>query len=133
MTPRARRVRRPASAGRRRRRALRRRRAQASADAPEGQRESSQGLYLDRQHWRKVTNDWRPVVTRVLRRVHLTTRRPEIDTARVERIDPHRVAEYVHVAIPLRQTFRERLPFAASGPAAVHTQLTVERVVLRIA
>ena len=70
---------------------------------------------------------------RVGRGVHLAAGRAEIDAARVERIDGHRVAQHVHVAIALRQALRQRLPLVAAGAAAVDAQLALRRIMLRVA
>ena len=48
-------------------------------------------------------------------------------------VDRHRVAEDVHVAVLLRQAFRERLPLVPAGPAAVDAELAVGRDVLGVA
>ena len=56
-------------------------------------------------------------------RVDLSARGAEIDAALIERIDGHRVAQHVHVAIALRQAFRQRFPFVAAGPAAIDAHL----------
>ena len=45
----------------------------------------------------------------------------------------HRVAQHVHVAILLRQALRERFPFVAASPAAIHAQFAVRRIMQRIA
>ena len=57
----------------------------------------------------------------------------EVDAARVERIDRHRVAQDVDVAVLLRQALGERLPLVAAGAAAVDAQLAFGRIVQRVA
>jgi predicted ATPase len=42
--------------------------------------------------------------------------------AGIERVDGHGAAQYVDVAVALRQPFGKRLPLVAAGPAAVHAQ-----------
>ena len=42
--------------------------------------------------------------------IDLAAGRAEVDAALVERVNRHRVAQHVHVAIALRQALRERLP-----------------------
>ena len=44
------------------------------------------------------------LVAAVGRGVDLSAGRAEVDAARIERIDGHRVAQHVHVAVALRQT-----------------------------
>src|SRR5439155_7889454 len=57
----------------------------------------------------------------------------EIHAARIERVNGHRVAQHVDVAVPLRQTFSERLPLVSACPTAVYAQLSLGWIVLRIA
>src|SRR2546430_4531793 len=57
--------------------------------------------------------------------VHLPARGTEVHATRIERIDGHRVAQHVDVAVALRQTPRERLPLVSARPAAVHPQPAV--------
>ena len=59
--------------------------------------------------------------------VDLAARRAEVDAARVERVDRHRVAQDVDVAVLLRQPFGQRFPLVAAGAAAVDAQLAVGR------
>ena len=54
----------------------------------------------------------------------------EVDAARIERVDGHRVAQDVDVAVSLRQAFGERLPLVAAGAAAVDAELAFGRIVL---
>ena len=49
----------------------------------------------------------------------------EIDAAIIERVDGHRVAQDIHVAVLLRQTFGERFPLVAAGAAAIDAQLAI--------
>src|SRR5258707_7219984 len=83
--------------------------------------------------FRSVADNRGPVVARVARRIHLTAGGPEIHAAGVERIDGHRVAQHVHVAVALRQTTGERLPLVPARTAAIHAQLAVLRIVFRVA
>ena len=82
---------------------------------------------------RQIAHDGVPRVAAVGRAIDLAAGRAEIDAARVERIDGHRVAQHVHVAILLRQAFGERFPFVAARLAAIHAQLAVRRKMLGIA
>ena len=66
-------------------------------------------------------------------RVHLAARGAEVDAARIERVDRHRIAQHVHVAVLLRQPLGQRLPRLATGPAAIDLQLAVQRKVLGVA
>src|SRR5436309_526252 len=52
---------------------------------------------------------------------------------RRERVDGHRVAQHVDVAVALREPSRQRLPFVPARAAAVHAQLALGRIVLRVA
>src|SRR5262249_42270619 len=70
------------------------------------------------------------VDTGVSRRVHLPAGRAEVDAAGIERVDGHRVAEHVDVAVLLRQAPGERLPVVSARPAAVDAQLAFWRGVL---
>ena len=74
-----------------------------------------------------------PGVAGIGRGIDLAAGGAEIDAARVERIDGHRVAQHVDVTIALRQTVRERLPFVAAGPAAIDAQFSVGRKMLGVA
>ena len=74
-----------------------------------------------------------PGVAAVGRGVHLAAGGAEVDAARVERIDRHRVAQHVDVAILLRQAVGQRLPLVAAGAAAIDAQLAVRREVLGVA
>src|SRR5213592_2994121 len=56
----------------------------------------------------------------------------EIHTALIERVDGHRVAQHVHVAVLLWQAFGQRLPLVSALSAAVHAQLPVGHVMLGI-
>ena len=51
----------------------------------------------------------------------------------IERIHVHRVPEDIDVAVFLRQSGRQRLPFVTAGPAPVDAQVAFIRVVLGIA
>src|SRR5262249_37830457 len=118
----------------RRRASARRPRGPACADDGEGRDERSwQRLDFDRDDVGQMLPERDSVVARLGRAVHPTTGRPEVDPARVERVDGHRVAEHVDVAVALRQPSCERLPLVATGPAAVHAQLAVGRIVLGVA
>ena len=61
------------------------------------------------------------------RAVDLAAGRAEVHAARVERVDAHRVAEHVDVAILLRQAAREWFPVVAAGAAAVDAELALGR------
>jgi hypothetical protein len=92
-----------------------------------------QRLHADREHGRQVAHDRLPVVARVRRDVDLAAGGAEVHAAGIERVDRHRVAQHVHVAVFLRQAVGQRLPGVAAGAAAVHAQLALGRVVLRVA
>src|SRR5262249_43739438 len=57
----------------------------------------------------------------------------KIDAALVERIDRHRVAQNIDVAVALRQTLGKRLPLVPTRPAAVYAQLAVRGIVFPVA
>src|SRR5438105_2830417 len=78
-------------------------------------------------------DDRPPGVSGIGRRVDLSPCCAEVDAAGIERVDRHRVAQHVDVAVALRQSLRERLPLVAAGAAAVHAQLAIGRVVLGVA
>src|SRR5437660_1286872 len=109
------------------------RRAPARSDGPGGQRESWQRLDLDRKYGWEVFDDGRPTVARVGGTVHLPARRAKVDATFIERVDGHGIAQYVYVAVLLRQPLGQRFPFVAAGFAAVDTQLAVEGEVFSIA
>ena len=67
------------------------------------------------------------------RGVDLPAGRAEVDAARVERVDRHRVAQHVDVAVALRQAVGERFPLVAAGAAAIDAQLALGRKMLRVA
>src|SRR5262245_28858560 len=52
----------------------------------------------------------RPAIAGIGRQVDLAAGGTEIHAARIERIDGHRVALHMNVAVLLRQPLRERLP-----------------------
>ena len=81
------------------------------------------------KHRRQIPHDRVPIIAAVGRAVHLAAGGAEIDAALVERVDGHRVAQDVHVAVFLRQAVGERFPFVAAGLAAVDAQLAFVRVV----
>src|SRR6267378_401122 len=85
------------------------------------------------KHARKISDNGGPAVSGIGRRVHLPAGGAEIHTAGIERVDGHRVAQNVDVAVALRQTFRERLPLVSARAAAVHAQLPIWGKVLRVA
>src|SRR5438874_6951147 len=93
---------------------------------------SFQCLGFDREYRRKIPNYGYPVIAGICGAIHLAASGAEVDSARIERIDGHRVAQDVHVAIALRQAFRERLPFIAAGAAAINAQLSIKREMLRV-
>src|SRR5262249_26445304 len=57
----------------------------------------------------------------------------EVDAALVERVDGHRVAQDIYVAVLLRQTLRQWLPLVSTRLAAEDTQLAFVNVVLAVA
>src|SRR5690606_32004490 len=92
-----------------------------------------QGLNLYRQHGGQVPDDGHPGIARVGGDVHLSARSSEIDSARVEGVDRHRIAQHVDIAIALRQTYRQRVPFVASVAASIVPQLTIGRIMFGVA
>src|SRR6202030_1809840 len=92
-----------------------------------------QRLSLHGKYRRKIPHNGRPVISGVRRTIYLPAGRAEIHSTLIERVHRHRVAQYVNVAVPLRQTFRERLPFVSTGPAAVHAQLPIRWEMLGVA
>src|SRR5207245_5256628 len=85
--------------------------APTSAGARGAPRGSSQGLHLDGDDRGEIANDRGPVVTGVRRGIDLPSGGTEIHAARVERLDRHRVAPHVNVAIALWQRHSELIPF----------------------
>src|SRR5690606_32346330 len=92
-----------------------------------------QRLYFYRQHGGKVPNERHPCVAAIGRPVHLAAGGTEIDSARVEGVDRHRIAQHVDIAMALRQPVRERLPFVASCAASIYPQLTIGRIMFGVA
>src|SRR5690606_18718075 len=92
-----------------------------------------QRLYFYRQHGGKVPNERHPCVAAIGRPVHLAAGGTEIDSARVEGVDGHGIAQYIDVAIALWQPVCERFPFVASRAASVHTQLSIRRIMFGVA
>src|SRR5467141_2310890 len=78
-------------------------------------------------------HDRSPTVARVGRTVHLPAGSAEIDAALIERVDSHGIAQYVEIAIALRQTFRELLPLVSASFTAIDAQLAVERKMISVA
>src|SRR5581483_7852765 len=111
----------------------RRRRARACGDARAEPRGSWDGLCLNRHDRRQIAHDRRPARAAIGGAVDLSAARAEIDTARVERVDRHRVAQHVDIAVALRQPLGHRLPLVAAALAAENAELPVEREMLRIA
>ena len=106
-------------------------RAPACAGDAEERRGSWQRLRFDRQNRRKISHDRAPCVTGVGRSINLAAGGAEINAARIERVDRHRVAQHIHVAIALRQTFRQFFPLVAAGPAAIDAQFAIGRKMFR--
>src|ERR1700676_2958934 len=94
---------------------------------------SHQRLNFHRQHRRQITHNRRPTVSRIGGGVYLASSGPEINPAFIQRIDSHGIAQHIHVAVFLRQSFGERLPLVATGAAAEDTQLALQRKMFRIA
>ena len=97
------------------------------------ERGSRQDLRFDGENSGEIVDDGGPIVAAVGRAINLAAGGAEIDAAWVEVIDGHGVAEDVHVAILLRQTFGERFPFVAAGATAPHLELAVDRKMFGIA
>src|SRR5436853_1693584 len=64
-----------------------------------------QSLNFYRQYRRKIAHDWIPAVAGICRCVYLAAGRAEVDTAFVERVDRHGIAQNIHVTILLREAF----------------------------
>jgi hypothetical protein len=91
-----------------------------------------QGLNFNGKDGGKIVGDRCPGISCVGRAVHLATRCAEVDAAVIEGIDCHRVAEDIYIAVLLRKTLGEWLPFMATDLAAVDLELTVERKVFGV-
>src|SRR5258708_4800683 len=129
----ARRARRITSADSGPRPAPRRQPGRACAGDMAAPRESWQRLDLNRIDGWKVPHNRLPRVTTVGRAVNLPARGAKIHAARFQRVNGHGIAQYIDVAILLRQSFRQRLPLVSTGPAAIHPQFSVRREMLGIA
>ena len=86
---------------------------------------SHQRLHLNRKHAWKIADDRIPAVPGVGRRVHLAAGGPEIDSAFIQRIHGHGIAQHVHIAVALRQALGQSLPLVSAGAAAEDAQLAV--------
>src|SRR5256885_1702808 len=106
---------------------------QAAADSSAARPGSLQRLHLHRENAREVAHDSVPAASVIRGRVHLAAASAEVDAARIETVDRHRVAQDVDVAVLLRQALRQRFPFVATGLAAVDAQLAVGHEVVRVA
>ena len=78
---------------------------------------SLQCLHFHRQHSRKIAHDRIPTISCISRRIHLASRCAEVNSAFIQAVDRHGIAQHVHVAIFLRQALGERLPLVAAGTA----------------
>src|SRR5713101_6661483 len=107
--------------------------APAFANETGARHESWQSLDLDRQDRREVAHDGIPRVAAIGGGINLSAGGAEINAARFERVNGHRVAQHVHVTILLWQTFREWFPFISAGAAAIHAQLAVRRKMFGVA
>ncbi len=76
---------------------------------------------------------WLASYHRHRRDIHLATRRTEVDTALVQRIRSHGIAQDVHITILLRQALGQRLPLVATCATAIDAQLAFVNVMLRVA
>src|SRR5208337_5049897 len=56
-----------------------------------------------------------------------------IQTARVERVNSHRVTQYVDVAVALGESLSERFPFVPAFSTAVDSEFAVGGIVFRVA
>ena len=92
-----------------------------------------QRLHLHRQHRRQIAHNRIPAVARIGRAVHLAAGGAEVNSAFVQRVDRHGIAQHVHVAIFLRQAFGQRLPLIAAAAAAKDAQLAFVQKVFRVA
>src|SRR5208283_4908084 len=82
---------------------------------------------------RKIAHDGSPVVTGISRCVHLPAGGAEIHPAGIERVNGHRVAQHVDVAVALRQAVGKRLPLVSAGAAAIDAQLSFVHIVFAVA
>ena len=64
---------------------------------------SWQCLHFHGEYRRQISDDRGPAVTRVDRCVYLSAGGTEVNAARVERIDRHRIAQHVDVTVLLWQ------------------------------
>src|SRR6266481_3292489 len=94
---------------------------------------SWQTLNLDRENRREIAHDRVPRFAAFGRHVNLPAGGSEIDATRLQRVNGHRVAQHVDVAVLLRQTPGERFPFISARATAIYAQLSVGRKMFRIA
>src|SRR5439155_21475728 len=76
-----------------------RRRRQGSAGGAEARRGSRQHLRLDREYWRQVAHDRRPLAASVRRRVDLAAGGAAIYSAGGETVDGDRVGHHHHLPV----------------------------------
>src|SRR5262249_31809456 len=79
---------------------------------------SPERLHLHAQHRWQIAHNCLPAIASIGGAVHLAAGGTEVDSAFVQRIYSHRIAQDIHVAIFLRKAFGEGLPFVASGLTA---------------
>src|SRR5690348_1261761 len=91
------------------------------------------GLHFHRQHSRKIAHDGIPAISGIGRRIDLSAGGSEVDSAFVEGVDRHGVAQNVYVTVLLRETLGERFPLVSTRTAAEYTELALVYVVLRVA
>src|SRR5579864_1822463 len=90
-------------------------------------------LHFHAQHRWQIAHDWIPAVPGVGGAIDLAAGGAKINSAFVERVHSHGVAQHVNIAVRLRQAFSERLPLVASSLAAINPQLAFVHVMLAIA
>src|SRR3954463_3600295 len=78
-------------------------------------------------------HDGRPMIAGIGRGIDLASGGAEVDAAGIERVNGHRIAEHVNVAILLREAVGEGFPLVAAGATPIDAELTIEREMLAIA
>src|SRR5258708_25952120 len=72
-------------------------------------------------------------MTRIRGRIYMATASAKLHAAGIERVDRHRVAKDVDVAIALRKALGERFPLVAAGFAAIDAELALGNEVFAVA
>src|SRR5258708_17242457 len=72
-------------------------------------------------------------MTRIRGRIYMATASAKLHAAGIERVDRHRVAKDVDVAIARRKALGERFPLVAAGLAAINAELALGNEVFAVA